>query len=129
VEMFRNIDEDALIRLAAALKEQDARPGEAIIEEGQLGRELYIIIDGKVRVHRGEKEVAIMGSKAIFGELSALDPQPRTATVTAIDETRLLRLDYETLFDELIGNNELAQGVIRFLVQRVRSVIDTAPQS
>src|SRR5882672_4585865 len=78
VEMFRNIDEDALIRLAAAMKEQDARPGETIIEEGQLGRELYIIIDGKVRVHNGVKEVAILGSKAIFGELAALDPQPRS---------------------------------------------------
>src|SRR5882672_8868077 len=81
VEMFRNIDEDALIRLATALKEQDARPGETIITEGELGRELYIIIDGKVRVHQGENQLNILDSKAIFGELSALDPQPRSASV------------------------------------------------
>jgi CRP-like cAMP-binding protein len=123
VEMFHNIDEDALIRLATALKEQDARPGEVIIKEGELGRELYIIIDGKVRVHLGEKEFTTLGSKAIFGEMAALDPQPRSASVTAIDETRLLRLDHETLFDELVGNNELAQGVVRFLVRRLRKVI------
>ena len=125
VEMFRNIDEDALIRLAAAMQEQDARPGETIIDEGELGRELYIIIDGKVRVHQGDKDLATLASKAIFGELSALDPQPRSASVTAIDETRLLRLDHETLFDELVGNNELAQGVVRFLVRRLRTIIGT----
>lgn len=125
VEMFQDIDADALIRLAAALKEQDARPGETIIAEGQLGRELYIIIDGKVRVHQGQKELARLGSKAIFGELAALDPQPRSASVTAIGETRLLRLDHETLFDEVIGNNELARGVVRFLVRRLRTIIAT----
>ena len=120
VEMFNDIDDDALIRLAAAMKEQDVRPDEAIIHEGQLGRELYIIIDGKVRVHRGQEELAILGSKGIFGEMAALDPEPRSASVTAIDETRLLRLDHETLFDELLGNSELAQGVVRFLVRRLR---------
>ena len=120
VEMFDDIDDDALIRLAAAMKEQDVRSDEAIIQEGQLGRELYIIIDGKVRVHRGQKELTILGSKGIFGEMAALDPEPRSASVTAIDETRLLRLDHETLFDELLGNNELAQGVVRFLVRRLR---------
>src|SRR5450631_276696 len=85
LEMFSNIDEDALIRLAAAMTEQDAKPGEMIIEEGQLGREFYIIIEGKVRVHQGEKQLTILGNKTIFGELAALDPQPRSASVTAIE--------------------------------------------
>jgi CRP-like cAMP-binding protein len=129
VEIFRNIDEDALIRLASAMKEQDARPGETIIEEGELGRELYIIINGKVSVHQGEKQLAILENKAIFGELAALDPHPRTASITAIVETHMLRLDHETLFDELVGNNELAQGVVRFLVQRLRRIIGTLAAS
>ncbi|MCP4408525.1 MAG: cyclic nucleotide-binding domain-containing protein, partial [Gammaproteobacteria bacterium] len=54
------------------------------------------------------------------GELAVLDPEPRVASVTAIEETQLFRIDRDA-FSELIADRpEIAQGVIQALCQRVR---------
>ena len=54
----------------------------------------------------------------VFGELSALDPEQRTASVSACEDTRLLRPDHETLFDMMGQRVEVAHAIIRFLVRR-----------
>lgn len=122
VEIFAAIDEDVLVNLAGEMKEREFKAGEPIIAEGELGRTLYVVVDGKVRIHKGDKDIATLGSKGVFGEMAALDPHPRTASVTAVEDTRLLELDHAVLFEELTGNSELARGIIRFLVGRFREL-------
>jgi CRP-like cAMP-binding protein len=120
VDLFANVDDDVLVNLAMQMVEEEFKAGERIITEGDMGRELFIIVDGKVRVHKGDVDLATLGSKAVVGELAALDPEPRTASVTALEDCNLLRLEHTLLFEELLGNNELARGIIRFLVRRFR---------
>ena len=120
VEMFANIDEDALVELASAMQEREFSAGATIIREGDPGRELFIVVRGEVRVVKGDHELATLGSQGVFGELAALDPQPRSASVVALGECHLLQLDHAVLFEELMNNNVLARGLIRFLVNRVR---------
>jgi CRP-like cAMP-binding protein len=120
VSLFANIDDDLLINLAGVMKEHEFNAGERIIEEGDTGRELFIIVDGRVRVHQGDKTLRILESNTVVGELAALDPQPRTASVTADEHTRVLKLDHTVLLDELVNNGLLALGIIRFLIHRFR---------
>lgn len=80
-------------------------------------------MEGRARVHKGQQQLAVLSAKEVFGELAALDPQPRSASVTALEPCLVLELDHAVLLDELMSNNELARGIIRFLVQRFRSRI------
>jgi CRP-like cAMP-binding protein len=73
-----------------------------------------------VWVHSDEHTILTLGPGKSVGELAVLDPEPRVASVSALEETRLFRIDKDA-FDEVMADRpEIAQGVIRALCQRVR---------
>ena len=86
--IFSEIPEEALIELADVVEVIDVRPGERVITKDEVGTSMYIIIDGTVQVHDGDVEFAILGQNDVFGELAVLDPEPRIASVTAIENCR-----------------------------------------
>ena len=119
--VFSEVPEEDLLELAAGVEEIEARQGERIIEKGELGSSLYIVVDGKVRAHDGDQELRVLGSREIFGELAALDPEPRSASVTAIEDTLLFRLDERVLYEMMAENQALTRGIIRMLCRRLRT--------
>jgi CRP-like cAMP-binding protein len=122
VSIFRNIPEETLAEVALTLKYVKAPAGRRIVTKGELGRSMYVIISGRVRVHDGDKEIAQLGPREIFGELAALNPEPRSSSVSAIEDTHLFRLDYETLHELIAEHVDLATGIIQVLCQRLQSM-------
>ena len=121
VAMFAETPDDVLADVAALMREVHAEPGQRIIEKGELGTAMYILVTGSARAHDGDVDLATMGERDVFGELAALDPEPRSASVTANEDSVLLSLEHAPLM-ELVGDRpEVARGVIRFLCQRVRA--------
>jgi CRP-like cAMP-binding protein len=57
----------------------------------------------------------------VFGEMALLDPEPRMASVTAVEDTQLLRLEREAFLSLMARHVEVAQGVIRVLLRRLRA--------
>ena len=120
VEMFADASDDVLADVAWLLREVHAPAGQRLIEQGELGTTMYVVVSGAVRVHAGEAELAVLRERDVFGELAALDPEPRSASVTAVEDALLLALEHAPLL-ELIGDRpEVARGVIRYLCDRVR---------
>ena len=97
-----------------------------LIEEGAVEAHLYAVVEGRVRVHRGDQTLVELGPGTTVGELAALVPQPRTASVTALEPTLVLRLDKAVLDDLLADWPELTDGVIAALVARLRAIADQA---
>jgi CRP-like cAMP-binding protein len=122
-DVFSEVPEEDLLELAAGVEEIEARLGERIIEKGELGSSLYIVVDGSVRVHDGDRELRVLGCREIFGELSVLDPQPRSASVTAVEDTLLFRLDERVLYEMMTENQALTRGIIQMLCRRLRKPI------
>ena len=77
-------------------------------------------MSGNVLVHRGDVEIDRMGGGSVFGELAALDTQPRTASVTALDETLLFSVNQETLYDIMAEHPVMLRGIIKVLCERLR---------
>ena len=65
-----------------------------------------------------------LGPRDIFGEMAALDTEPRSATVTALEPTSLFRLEQEALYELMADRIEVVRGVIRILCSRLRRVTD-----
>lgn len=122
-DVFSEVPEEDLLELAAGVEEIEVRLGERIIEKGELGSSLYIVVDGSVRVHDGDRELRVLGCREIFGELSVLDPQPRSASVTAVEDTLLFRLDERVLYEMMTENQALTRGIIQMLCRRLRKSI------
>jgi CRP-like cAMP-binding protein len=75
--MFSYVADEALVDIAALLKPVDAPAGTTIIREQEMGSTLYIIVDGRVRVHRGGRTIAELGEREVFGGI--VGPRPGTA--------------------------------------------------
>ena len=120
VQMFAETSEEILAEVAAILEEVDVRAGQAVISKGDLGDSMYVIISGRMRVHDEEETIRELGEREIFGELALLDPEPRSASVTAVSDGRLFRLDRETFSQLMAGNIEIVRGVLHVLCERLR---------
>jgi CRP-like cAMP-binding protein len=98
------------------------------MEEGAVEAHLYAIVEGRVKVHRGNRTLVELGPGASVGELAVLVPAPRTASVSALEPTLVLRVDKVVLDELLMDWPELAQGVIAELVARLRATTEFADQ-
>src|SRR5437867_2117561 len=111
LEIFRTIPQPELAKIASILKEREIAAGEDIIREGEMGTSMFIIVEGRVRVHLQGRQVAVLGSGSSFGELAALDPEPRSASVTALTESLLLELDGQELYTLMSKRMEVVRAL------------------
>jgi len=123
ISIFSETPEEILAEVASILDESEVKAGETIFEKGEIGRSMYIIVEGKVRVHDEDRTIAELGERDVFGELAALDPEPRLASVTALEDTQLFRLDQDALYELMAEHIEVGRGIIRVLCQRLRSKV------
>ena len=121
IGVFSDVPDDALADIASLLKLTDVPAGTTVIREQEVGSTLYVILDGKVRVHRDSRTIAELGERDVFGELSVLDPEPRSASVEALEDTRLFELHGDHLHDLMATNPAVVRGIIRFLCRRIRA--------
>ncbi len=121
VDLFAGVPGRVLAAVAETATEVRASPGMLLIEEGAVEEHLFAIVEGLVRVHHGSQTLVELGPGVTVGELAALEPEPRSASVTAIEETLALRIDKAVLDALLAEWPELTQGVIAALVSRLRA--------
>ena len=96
--------------------------GTTIIDQGQTGREAFIVLDGTVSVRRNGRRVAELGPGAMIGELSLLDHGPRTATVTCDTDCELFVLDQRHFMGVLHDTPQLAARLLAHLARMVREM-------
>jgi len=120
VPIFASVPEGQLVDLATIAETVEFDEGEIIMNQGDLGTSMYIVVDGRVRIFEGDKDLAEHGARAVFGELAALDPEPRAASVQALEDCTLLRLDGESLYDLMSGNKEVTRGIVHVLCDYTR---------
>ncbi len=121
VPIFKELRDDFLVRLAAIMNEVSFPSGRTIFSEGQEGRSLYIVVSGRVRVHLGDKDLAVLDKGSCFGEMSLFDAEPRSASVTAIANTECLVLTQQQLYEAIDETPGIAINIIRLLSRRIRS--------
>jgi hypothetical protein len=120
VGIFHETPDDVLADIAALLDETEVPAGTAIFHKGDTGTSMYIIVDGEVRAHDGIHTLNHLYARDVFGEMALLDPEPRSASITALADTRLLRLDQEPFYELMDAHTQVARGIIRVLTRHLR---------
>jgi len=121
VTLFADTPGRVLAAVARRATEVEVAAGERVIDEGAVDDHLFALVRGSLRVHRGEATLATLTAGATVGELAALVPEPRSASVTAIEPSTLLRIEKAVLDELLVDWPELASGVIAALVATIRA--------
>lgn len=90
VPLFNGCSKRDLEKIAKTSDEITMTAGTVIVDQGQTGREAFVILDGQVGVKRNNRKVATLGPGDVVGELSLLDHGPRTATAICETDCELL---------------------------------------
>jgi CRP-like cAMP-binding protein len=121
--IFDGVPEEILSDYAPVATVRTFPPGTSIMRAGESGSTLCIVVSGSVQVVRRGQILATLAEGDVFGELSALSPEVRTASVETVTETRVLELDADTINRMIAERGEAAEGVIRVLCQRMQTML------
>ncbi|MFZ1702007.1 MAG: mechanosensitive ion channel family protein [Pyrinomonadaceae bacterium] len=129
VSIFAPLSDEEIERVANASTSRVYAPGEAIVHIGQEGNSMFVIIRGSVRVQLLEdghmRTINTLKENSFFGEMSLLTGEPRSATVTAIDESEVLRIGKGGL-KPILENNPKLVGSISELIEERRELLQRA---
>lgn len=95
--------------------------GEVIVQQGDAGTEMMILLDGRASVKRGTRKLEDLAAGSVCGEMALLDKQPRSATVTALEPTRLLVVDGPGFRKLLAKVPALSESLLVALSMRLRA--------
>jgi len=125
IPLFAAVSEADLSAIACLLIPRNFPRHKTIVEEGVSGDYMYVIQSGRVKVTKfsgdgREKILEILDEGTFFGEMSLLDSAPRSASVKALTDVRLLALARNDFMNVLRRSPDLALAVIRELTRRLR---------
>jgi signal transduction histidine kinase len=131
--LFSGLNDADLALLEQASRQSQLSSGEILMQEGSPGGSLYVILDGEFEITKrtgpGELVIAVRGPGEVIGEMSLLDGSPRTATVRALGDSRLLEID-QSAFRSLIESSPGATlGILHTITSRLRHTESMLRQS
>jgi len=136
IRLFEGIKKRSLIHVLENLQERTYLKGETIFTQGDIGRALFLVFSGKVALSRLDPStqksstVAEVNPGEFFGEMALLEEMPRTATASALEETRVFILFKIKLESLLFARPKIgvviASQLAKIMSARLRAIIDKA---
>ena len=120
VPLFSALSREELARVVQASEELDVAAGDELVTEGRIGREFFLILSGEAVVQRDGEEIARLDPGQWFGELSLIDHKPRSATVVAASDMKLLVLGQGEFAGLLDSVPTMAAKLLRGMARRLR---------
>jgi small-conductance mechanosensitive channel/CRP-like cAMP-binding protein len=120
IDLFATLPQESRIALSRTGHEHVFAAGEAIVRQGAAGNSMYIVLNGRVRVvlEPSDQQVAVIDPGGIFGEMSMLTGDPRTATVRALEDVRVLEITAERFREIAIEQPGLIEHISSVIGQR-----------
>ena len=122
VDLFQNIPGELLSQVSQISKATNFAKEEIIFNEGDSGNSMFIVIEGKVAITKGDKEIASLGKGASLGEMALLDHEERSANAIAEEDSVLLKIDQDVFYELMESNADIMKQIIKLLTSRIRNV-------
>jgi CRP/FNR family cyclic AMP-dependent transcriptional regulator len=122
VALFSGCSTKELEKVAKASDEIRMTAGTLIVDQGQTGREAFVVLEGEVEVKRNNRKVATLGPGSVVGELSLLDHGPRTATAICATDCTLLVIDQRRFLGVLDSVPAITHKLLAALAAKIRDL-------
>ena len=126
IDVFEQVPTEQLAEVASIAEEVSIMEGDVIYRENDASDALYLVLEGQIRMHRGDDEIAVVGAKEAFGTWALFDSTPRVVTATALTDAHVLRVEREEFVDLLADHVQIAQGVLQTVAGRLRRLAERA---
>jgi CRP-like cAMP-binding protein len=123
VDVFSEVSTEHLAHLAAIAEEVTFPAGEGIYREADPSDAMYIVLEGEVRLHRGETDVTTTAAGDAFGTWALFDDELRVTSATARTNTRVLRIYQEDFIEVLADEVDVTRGVLKAITARLRALL------
>ena len=118
--LFSGCSGSELRKIRSSLDALTVPAGKILVEEGHIGQEFFIIVDGKAAVTRNGKKVATLDGGSHFGELALLDRRPRSASVVSETDMNVLVMSQRQFNGLLESVPTIARKMLSALATRLR---------
>lgn len=118
VPLFSACSKKELSEIAMLADELSLPEGAVLIEEGRLGHEFFVLVEGEAEVRRKGRKVTRLGSGSFFGEMALVSSRPRNSTVTAATPVRLLVVHEQSFRRLLHGSPGVQLKILQTLADR-----------
>ncbi|MEM7604829.1 MAG: Stp1/IreP family PP2C-type Ser/Thr phosphatase [Myxococcota bacterium] len=123
--LFRFVSYQELVRILNITDVHAFESGDSVVDEGEEGDELFVVLTGKVEVFAGDEVITALGPGQHFGEMALIDKAPRSASIRAAEPSRLLSIKRRDFFDLVRKDHDVAVKLLwsflGSLAQRLRS--------
>ncbi|MCS7052270.1 MAG: Crp/Fnr family transcriptional regulator [Ignavibacterium sp.] len=125
VPIFSELQDNTLEKIYNSGYIKSYKKGDTILSESESGTSMFFIVEGKVKVIRSDEDkeiiISLLGPGEFFGEMSILDGMGRSATVTAVEDSKLFILQRHEFLDLLYSYPEVSVSLLRELSIRLRN--------
>lgn len=123
VDLFTDLETDLLALVASIAEVVEVEKGNILFEESRPLSALYVLLEGRIEMGRGGQTMFTVGPDETIGNWALFDNQPSVVTATAVEDSRLLKIEREDFFDLLADHSEITRNLFQALFQRVRSLL------
>ncbi len=124
IDIFMEVRMEDLSYLALISEEVHYMKDQHLYKVNESADALFLVINGKVRLHRDGQEINTICSLEAMGTWSLFDNQPRVATATALEDTETLRISRDDFYDLLSDHVKIAEAVLRSLSRKLRAIVE-----
>jgi CRP/FNR family transcriptional regulator, cyclic AMP receptor protein len=122
IPLLRNLPQKSFDQLARIGTDREFAPGQLMMEEGQEGVGVFLILEGDVELTRNGKQIATVKAGEALGEMAIIDHFRRSATATAKTAVKCLVISRWDFMAELKAEPEIAIALLRELSTRLREM-------
>ncbi len=124
IDLFRDVDPDAVSTLLTQCERIDIAKGEILLSPDRPNDSLYIVLSGRLHVHRGSLDadkIAELSAGTCAGEMSLMKHKDPSACVIAAEDSHLMVMSHELLWEMIDRSHRLAKNLLIIFSERVRS--------
>ncbi|MDO6518871.1 sigma 54-interacting transcriptional regulator [Zobellia uliginosa] len=122
VSFFSEVSQASLEHLCLDLNSETFLKRDTIFKKGGQGNSMYVILAGKVKVHDNQHVYGYLEKGDCFGEYALIDNETRSASITAEEETTVLRIERPHFIDLMTNDSGFAQGILSVMIKRHREL-------
>lgn len=123
IPLFKTIPAEVISSIALIAEEVPIDKDRVLFRAGDPGDAMYVIVEGNILIHRGDKQIATLGQKDCLGEMALLDEETRSADATARTDGMLLKISQDSFSELLDQNPDIMHTMLKLFSSRLRKAI------
>ena len=125
IPFFSEVSQNSLQHLCDNINEETYIKNEMVFKKNTIGNSMYAIIEGSVKVHDSNHVYDTLSKGDCFGEYALIDNETRSASVTAINKTTVLKIERQHFLNLIKHDSGFAQGILAVMIKRHRELDTT----